>query len=254
MELQELVLHFQPQFDLVSGDLRGFEALLRWQDDTGELVMPAEFLDAIEDRGMLAEVTRWVVADFVERVEAWAHRLPGGLRIALNLPPAALCDRAVLDDLRELVRDRPAVAERLALELSEAGALQTLLDACNDFLERVGGDVIQLTLDDCGTGPETARALQETPVQAVKLDTAIVAGMLDERRHMAVVHSASQAARERGLRVIAEGVERAEQDRALREAGCDIGQGDYYGYPAPAERAEGWLASGPGTGAGGCVG
>lgn len=243
VEIRELALRYQPQFALADGRLVGFEALLRWQDDSGRMVLPGDFLHSLEHRGMLAAVTRWVLAAVVTRLEAWAERLPEGARIALNLPPEALTDDLVVDELRALARQRPAVASRLTLELSERKPLEEVAAACDAFVRRVGDARIRLALDDGGAGEDPAAYLHRLPVHFLKIDTAVVARVATDEHAAAIARSEIDLAHARNVRAIAVGVEDADQHRFLAAYGCDIGQGFRYGYPEPPEQAERWLGA-----------
>ena len=240
VELQELAVHYQPQFAFADGRLAGFEALLRWQDPGGDLTLPADFLNDLTHAGMLRAATRQVLHDVVDQVEDWRAWLPEDARLALNVPAAILTDRELLHDLRRLGRDRPEVAAHLMLEVSERTPHEQLQAACEQY-RRHCGDSIRLALDDVGTGPRSAQLLRTLPVDAAKLDNSIVADLPSGRRTAAVARSVVAVAKSQGLRVIAVGIEREEQRAFLQQCGCDVAQGFIHGRAEAPLRAARWL-------------
>ena len=240
IELQELAVHYQAQIAFADGRLAGFEALLRWQDPDGELALPAEFLNDLTHAGMLRAATRQVLHEVVDQIEDWRPWLPDGARLALNVPAAILTDRELLHDLRRLGRERPEVADHLMLEVSERTPHEELAAACAEYRHRCG-DQIHLALDDVGTTPRSAQLLRTLPVDAAKLDISVIADLPASRRTAAVARSVVAVARKQGVRVIAVGVEREDQQAFLQDCGCDIAQGFIHGQAEAPRRAARWL-------------
>jgi EAL domain-containing protein (putative c-di-GMP-specific phosphodiesterase class I) len=240
VEIQELTVHYQPWFALQDGRLAGFEGLLRWQDPSGELVLPADFLNELQHRGMLRAATLDVIDRVVARIDDWRDRLPGEARIGVNIPAAILADQSLLKDLRRLVRERPLIARHLVIEISERAESLELSNACAEH-RRLCGAGVGLALDDVGTGPRSAELIRSLPVDIAKLDNSIVAGLPGNRRCVAVARSVIALAHSHGMQVAAVGIEHERQRDFLLEQGCDIGQGFYFAPVEPPERAERWL-------------
>jgi EAL domain-containing protein (putative c-di-GMP-specific phosphodiesterase class I) len=180
----------------------GFEGLLRWQDSSGELFLPADFLNELQHRGMLRAATLDVIDRVIGRIEDWQERLPDQAGITVNIPAAILADQSLLKDLRRLGRERPAIARHLVIEISERSASAELSAACVEH-RRLCGDSIRLALDDVGTGPRSAELIRSLPVDIAKLDNSIVAGLPGNRRCAAVARSVIALAHGHGMQVAA---------------------------------------------------
>jgi EAL domain-containing protein (putative c-di-GMP-specific phosphodiesterase class I) len=240
VEIQELTVHYQPQFALLDGRLVGFEGLLRWQDPSGELVLPADFLNDLQNSGMLRAATMDVIDRMIGQIEDWHERLPAEAGIAVNIPAAILADQSLLKDLRRLGREQPAYARHLVIEVSERSASAELSHACTEF-RRLCGDRIRLALDDVGTGPRSAELIRSLPVDIAKLDNSIVAGLPGDRRCAAVTRGVIALSHDHGMQVSAVGIERDRQHDFLLEQGCDIGQGFHFAPVEPPGSASRWL-------------
>jgi EAL domain-containing protein (putative c-di-GMP-specific phosphodiesterase class I) len=240
VEIQELTVHYQPQFALLDGRLVGFEGLLRWQDPSGELVLPADFLNELQHSGMLRAATLDVIDRMTGQIEDWQERLPDEAGIAVNIPAAILADQSLLKDLRRLARERPAIARHLLIEVSERSASAELSNACAEF-RRLCGDRIRLALDDVGTGPRSGELIRSLPVDIAKLDNSIVAGLPGDRRCAAVARAVIALSHAHGMQVAAVGIEHARQHDFLLEQGCDIGQGFHFAAVEPPGDASRWL-------------
>lgn len=242
VEIQELTVHYQPQFTLRDGRLAGFEGLLRWQDSSGELILPADFLDQLQHSGLLRAATLDVIDRMTDQIEEWQERLPNGMGIAINIPAAILANQSLLKDLRRLIRERPAVARHLVIEISERSASTELSNACAEH-HRLCGDRIRLALDDVGTGPRSAELIRSLPVDFAKLDNGIVAGLPGDRRCAAVARAVISLCHDHGMQVTAVGIEHDRQRDFLLEQGCDAGQGFHFAQAEPPAGAARWLSS-----------
>lgn len=240
VEIQELTVHYQPQFALLDRRLVGFEGLLRWQDPSGELILPADFLNELQNSGMLRAATMDVIDRMLDQIEDWHERLPGEVGIAVNIPAAILADQSLLKDLRRLGRERPAIARHLVIEVSERSASAELSHACTEF-RRLCGDRIRLALDDVGTGPRSAELIRSLPVDIAKLDNSIVTGLPHDRRCAAVTRGVIALSHDHGMQVAAVGIEGDRQCDFLLEQGCDIGQGFLFAPVEPPGSACRWL-------------
>jgi EAL domain-containing protein (putative c-di-GMP-specific phosphodiesterase class I) len=240
VEIQELAVHYQPQFALRDGRLVGFEGLLRWQDPSGELVLPADFLNELQHGGMLRAATLDVIDRMTGQIEDWREWLPNEAGIAVNIPAAILADQSLQKDLRRLGRERPDIARHLVIEVSERSTSIELSNACAEH-RRLCGDRIRLALDDVGTGPRSGDLIRSLPVDIAKLDNSIVAGLPDNRRCAAVARAVIALSHDHGMQVAAVGIEHDNQRDFLAELGCDIGQGFHFAPVEPPTRASRWL-------------
>ncbi|MGH3715271.1 MAG: putative bifunctional diguanylate cyclase/phosphodiesterase [Micromonosporaceae bacterium] len=230
----QLVLELQPAVDLVSGGPIGAEALVRWHHPRRGLLAPAEFIGVIEQSELVGPFTRYVIDRALSLNASWAAE---GLHlpIAVNLSARSLLDRRLPTDVAELLGRHKVPPERLVLEITET-VMMTELDVIDDVLGALRDIGTQLAVDDFGTGYSSLTFLARFPVHEVKVDRAFVTRMIDSPEARAIVRSTVELARALDLRVVAEGVETAEQRAALAEMGCHAAQGYHFFAPMPAEK------------------
>lgn len=231
-----LELYYQPQVALDDGRLIGAEALLRWNDDQLGRINPSEFVPLAEERGLISELGTWVVQQACRQLLQWDAELrvfPGLL--ALNISPRQFDDPGFAGKLIAQLHQAQVAPNRFDLELTESGimldpdgSLQTLVT-----LRDAG---FTLSLDDFGMGYSSLTHLKGFPLDQIKLDRSFVSGMLEEPHDYAIVVATVAMAQSLGLKMVAEGVETAQQADALQRLGCGFAQGFYYGEPLPAER------------------
>jgi EAL domain-containing protein (putative c-di-GMP-specific phosphodiesterase class I) len=233
LERRELVVHFQPQFDLRRGEVRSAEALVRWQHPTRGLLEPGAFLEGIEHAGLTRRLTRYVLDESLRQLRVW-HELGFDLRLAVNVSPRDLADARFPDEIARMLDTHGIAPSALELEITED---VLLLDAVRTGkrLEQIVDKGVRIAIDDFGVGYSSLSQLKSLPAQVLKIDQSFVAGMSFDRRDAAIVRSTIALAHDLGLDVIAEGIETPDHVAALRAAGCDIGQGFHLGRPLPLE-------------------
>lgn len=239
IEERELQHYYQPQVDLRTRKVRCVEALLRWHHPRHGMLLPASFLPVAEESGLIHHISKWVLNDACDQLNAWS-RQGHDLKIAINLSASQLMDRALLPAL-ESALDRTGVAgHQLEWEIKESTAMQhntmtsSMLDHVTDL--RIG-----LSIDDFGTGYSNMAYLRRHPVYKIKIDSSFVDGLPGEGDNRAITDAIISMARPLGLHVVAEGVETPQQMEYLRERGCDIAQGYFFTQPLTAEQFEKWL-------------
>jgi diguanylate cyclase (GGDEF)-like protein/PAS domain S-box-containing protein len=234
IERRELILHYQPKFDLRSGEMCGVEALVRWNHPERGLLFPDAFLPVVEHTGLMRPMTLHIIEESLRQVVRW--REAGlSLPVAVNLSAPNLLDAGLPRDVARLLAETGVHASSLQLEITERimGADPVRMAKVLDGLRAQG---ITLSLDDFGTGSSSLSYLRELPVQELKIDKSFVRGAsAGTDRDAAVVQTIIALAHDLGLRSVAEGIE-TEADRAmLLAAGCDHGQGFGLGRPMPAD-------------------
>ncbi len=231
---EELVLYFQPQWSLLSGEMTGVEALLRWHHPTRGLLSPSAFLPAVESCALSRRIGRWVMEHAVSCVAGWEAQGTRALRLSVNLSPAHLSAPEFLDDLDAVFSATTLPAERVELEVSEAG----LGDAGMRLSERFDGcraRGIRFAINEFGIGSASLARLRACPVSRLKIDRAFVGELSVESSHVSLMASMVALAHNLGLSVTAEGVETGTQCRLVRDSGCDEVQGRYLGVPVCAD-------------------
>jgi len=233
LDEQQLRVHYQPVFDLRTGQARGVEALVRWQHPTRGLVAPVDFIPVAEETGLVVPLGAWVLERACEQLVAWDAVRPG-LTLSVNLSGSQLSDPEVVSRITGVL-DRTGVdPSRVALEITETELMRDPEESLVVLLalKALG---VQLHVDDFGTGYSSLSRLKRFPVDTLKVDRSFVAGLPDDAEDLAIVQAVVALAGALGLETVAEGVETSEQLAALRGLGCTNVQGFLLGRPLDAE-------------------
>ncbi|BCB19422.1 EAL domain-containing protein [Bosea sp. ANAM02] len=228
IEDQQFELSYQPIFDLRTGTLRGFEALLRWHHPERGLVGPADFVPLAEETRLIVEIGEWVI----RQACANAVQLPGDLRIAVNLSPVQLIFGDAVATVRGILAETGLDPARLELEITETA----LLANDNRNLATLRGLKalgVRIVLDDFGTGYSSLSHLRLFPLDKVKIDRSFVRDMTAHSDSAAIVAAVAALATELGMATTAEGIETQDQLDAVDRAGCTEAQGYLLGKPQP---------------------
>ena len=241
----QLVLALQPAVDLSTGAPTGVEALTRWQHPRRGRLLPGDFLRIVEHSELLAPFTRYVLDHSLAAAADWSAagmELP----VSVNVSARSLLDVSFPAQVADALRRHRMPAHRLVLEITETVAVSddTVVDEVVAALRSIG---VQLSVDDFGTGYSSLSFLTRVPVDELKVDRSFVSAMTDSVEAAAIVHSAVELGRRLNLRVVAEGVETADQRAALVALGCTAAQGYHFCQPLPADTVIGALRSLAGT-------
>jgi diguanylate cyclase (GGDEF)-like protein len=232
IEEQQLTVHYQPKADLVSGEIVGVEALVRWIHPERGFIPPDRFISLAERTGLIKPLSRFVVGSAVEQCAAWAAE---GLdvHVAVNLTIPDLLDLELPDRIGELLERTGVPAGKLELEVTESTILADPFRVRHviDRLKELG---VGFAIDDFGTGYSSLAYLKQLPVQTLKIDRSFVLDMLESESDAAIVRATIDLARNLGLRIVAEGVETEAMWDALRDQGATLAQGYLISKPLPA--------------------
>jgi diguanylate cyclase (GGDEF)-like protein len=239
----ELVVHYQPIVSVADGRCVAVEALVRWQHPSRGLLGPAEFVPTAERTGDIVAIGAHVLRRACAEAAGWVG--PGGpLALHVNVSAVQLTDAGFREVVRECLAGVGPGAERLVLEITESAVLDSpAVGPALDELIELGA---LIAIDDFGTGYSALTTLRTLPLDMVKIDRSFLAGFPDRQADGAVVEAIVQVAARLGLRIVVEGVERADQQQFLRRVGADAAQGYLHMRPAPAAEFAVWLA-GPGA-------
>jgi diguanylate cyclase (GGDEF)-like protein/PAS domain S-box-containing protein len=232
VEKRQLNLRYEPQMNLESGRICCLEALVRWRHPTRGEVSPGEFIPLAEETGMILAIGRWVLREACRQVKAWQERwpTPPPLTIAVNLSARQLQHPGIVDEVSAALAAAGLDPQSLVLEITET-AIMEQLDAAITILTELRRLGVRLALDDFGTGYSSLSYLQRLPVDILKIDRSFVAGVARSIEDSALARGILTLAQTLGLETIAEGIETAEQLAALRELGCQLGQGYFFARP-----------------------
>ena len=234
----ELRVAYQPIL-LVSGDLLGFEALVRWQHPERGLLEPSQFLDLAEEAGLVRDLDFWVWRQACAQVGRWQREIQP-LTLSLNLSHQQFLHADLAEDLSELLQETGFDPAQLILEITE-GVLLNSSDFMKTTVAKLKALGAKLYLDDFGTGYSSLAYLQRFPVDALKIDRSFVDNMTKETSSAELVRTIINMAQNLGLQVVAEGVETPAQLAALRELGCPQAQGFLFAEPLSEAQAERFL-------------
>ena len=230
----QLVLYYQPQYHLGTGDLLGAEALVRWQHPKHGLISPDNFIPIAEQSGLIRDLTRWVIDQTVQQQQIWQD---AGLQIVVSVNVSAkdITSLTLPEQLADLLADKKLDPTRLVLEVTESALMGELVTSL-DILTRLRLKGIGLSIDDFGTGYSSLLQLHRVPFTELKIDRSFVSNMGQDKEARAIVKTCIILGHELNMTVLAEGVETAEQLKILKELGCDAVQGYFCGRPVPPEK------------------
>jgi diguanylate cyclase (GGDEF)-like protein len=234
-----LVVYFQPYVDLMTGDVRGAEALVRWQHPTRGLLPPDEFIPIAEHTGLIRPLTMYVLVAALRRRRAWADA-GYDLSISVNVSMRDLVDANLPQKVAEILDVADTSPDALTLEVTES-QLMSDPERCSGVLRDLSRLGVKIAIDDFGTGFSSLVSLRSLPVDVIKVDKSFVLHMATNDNDDAIVRSTVDLGRSLGLGVVAEGVENEVTVQKLRQYGCHAMQGYYLSRPLPAEAFDAWL-------------
>ncbi len=237
LERGELEVYYQPISDVASGEIRGAEALLRWDHPQRGRLNPDDFIPLAEETGLIIPIGEWVLGQACARVRAWQDAGYANMRVSVNLSARQLQHKSIVHAVRDAYQTAGIQPECLDLEITE-GAVMTNVEFIIAVLHGIRRLGVGIAVDDFGTGYSSLSYLKRFPIDSVKIDRSFVRDLATDPSDAAIVTTIIAMARNLGLRVIAEGVETEEQLEFLRRRGCDEFQGYYTSRPVDAEAFE----------------
>jgi len=228
----ELLLHYQPQVDVVSGGVHGIEALCRWQHPVRGMLAPGHFIPLADELGLIGDLGDWVLETACRQIRQWADQGLAVPQVAVNVAPAQLRESFV-EQVRSVLADTGIAPGCLELEITE-GALEAgdSVRQVTTALRQLG---VLLSVDDFGTGYSSLSHLKHFPITCFKIDKSFIDGLPDSHEDAAIVNTILALGSSLGVDVVAEGVETGAQADFLRSAGVRHIQGYYYGRPMAAD-------------------
>jgi diguanylate cyclase (GGDEF)-like protein/PAS domain S-box-containing protein len=229
----ELLLYYQPRVSFLTGQVTGVEALIRWQHPRRGLITPDKFIGVAEDSGLIVPIGEWVIEHAFGQIAEWRERSGRDLKLAVNLSVGQMYDgdrliRAITT-FAKAARLDPTVVE---LELTESMLLKNIDDTA-ELLTRLGKMGVGLAIDDFGTGYSSLSYLKQLPVDSIKVDSSFVRDIGTDPNDEAIIRAIIAMTHSLKLNVVAEGVEREDQYRVLRDLECDEYQGYFFSKPLP---------------------
>lgn len=240
LDLNQLILFYQPKINLLTGEILGVEALVRWQHPEKGLIEPSKFLPIIEQHIFAIELGDWIIRRAIHDCHQW--QLSGiHIPVAVNIFPIQLKDEEFIHRLESCLSTTPDFnSEMLEFEIIETAALDDI-DKASRLIKRCKSFGVYFTLDDFGTGYSSLTYLRRLPIEKVKLDKSFVMGMLVDADDVVIVQGVLNMAKALGLEVIAEGVETFEHGEKLIGMGCNHAQGYAIAKPMPKDEILKWV-------------
>jgi PAS domain S-box-containing protein len=234
LERGELINHYQPMVWLKGGAIAGFEALVRWRRPQG-LVVPGEFLAVACETGLINAMNKVLLRQACEQLRSWQAQFPAQppLVMSVNISPPEFGRPELPAAIRSSLQQSGLPSDCLQLEVMETIAMGDAEAA--DVLAKFKALGVRLSIDDFGTGYSSLSRLQRLPVDSLKIDRSFISGMDRDKEALEIVRIIIMLAHNLGLKVVAEGVETAEQAKQLSELGCELAQGYYFARPADPE-------------------
>lgn len=244
LERGELLLFYQPIYEMHDGRLKGFEALVRWSHPTRGLIAPERFIPLAEESGLIVPIGRWVLQQAIRQVTAWDRRHPSArsVSISVNVSTVQLTAPSLLHDVQSELERSGIAPWRVVLEITE-GSLATDTERTIEVLEALRKLGLRIAIDDFGTGYASLSHLRRLPVDILKVDKSFVAALSEGGRSRELLEAILGVGRALSLAVVAEGIEAQSQMTILQEMGCEMAQGYLVGKPSPAEVAESLLGA-----------
>jgi diguanylate cyclase (GGDEF)-like protein/PAS domain S-box-containing protein len=234
LERGEFVLHYQPKVNLVSLEVTGAEALLRWRDPLTGMVPPNRFIPILEETGLIHEVGQWALHEAVAVYRRWSETRLRPVRIAVNVSPVQLRNRGFVVEIQQVLGADAAAAAGLELEITESVIMEDVRFSIAS-LRAIRALGVGIAIDDFGTGFSSLSHLARLPVHTLKIDRSFIIDMTVSPEGLALVSTIINLAHSLKLNVVAEGVETQEQSRLLRVLNCDEMQGYLFSKPLPRE-------------------
>ena len=234
LERGEFTLHYQPQLDLNTGGIVGFEALVRWRHPQRGMVAPSQFILAAEETGLIGPLGEWVLRQACSQARVWHEAGYPQLQVAVNCSAQQFQRERFDETVRHILRETGLPAGRLDLEITESIIIQRSEEVIARFqaLDDMG---VRISIDDFGTGYSSLSYLKRLAIHQLKIDQSFVRDISSDPDDAAIVSAIIAIAHSLGLEVVAEGVETAEQLAFLKSLGCDAAQGYYFSKPLPGE-------------------
>ncbi len=237
---QEFVLHYQPQINMHSNQIFGFEALLRWEHPDKGLLFPDAFISTLEETGLINELGSWIIEQACHTLRSWLNLGAKPVRIAINISPRQLQNNQLGDQISETLKRHNIPPPLLELEITESILMEDM-ELTQYQLYSIQKLGVSIAIDDFGTGHSSLSYLKELPLDILKIDRSFIKDLVEEYDDQEIVSAIIAMAHKLKLKVIAEGVETKEHQEFLLNNECDYGQGYLYSRPVPAETALGLI-------------
>jgi diguanylate cyclase (GGDEF)-like protein len=244
IERGQMQLYYQPIVSLVDHHVYGFEALVRWNHPRHGVVSPADFIPCCEELGLIVPLGMWILREACRQLKEWHLKFPHhpDLTISVNVSARQLPTHDLVEQIDAVLKEHQLPPQCLALEITESVVIADA-EAAVCILEQIRDLGVRLHMDDFGTGYSSLSMLHQMPLHGLKIDRKFMQNVSEHRDYAAVVHAIVTLARNLNMKLIAEGIEDADQVALLQAMDCDLAQGYFFAPPRDAAGAEAYLAN-----------
>lgn len=230
LQQNEFVLYYQPKLNIITNEIMGLEALVRWNHPTMGLVPPNRFIPIAEESGFISEIGSWVMDTACHQIVEWHAQGLKPLSVAVNLSAQQFYQPNLLDELADVLERTQVPPGSLELEITETTAVANI-DLTIMLLEQFQDMGLRIAMDDFGTGYSSLNYLKKLPLNTLKIDRAFIKDLKPKTKDLEIIRAVISLAIGLELDIVAEGVDKAEQIEILKSLNCNIVQGYYYSHP-----------------------
>lgn len=244
LDREEFRVFYQPIYSLADRSISGFETLVRWQHPTRGLLLPGEFIPLAEETGLVTAIDLFVLRQACLQLRLWQEHFPTQppLTVSVNLSGLHFAEPGLVEQINQILAETEIEPDSLQIEVTENALIENS-ETANDILLQLKSRGVRLHMDDFGTGYSSLSYLHRYPFHSIKIDRAFIDRIGNSAESWKIVQAVVNLAKNLGMGVIAEGVEREEQLEQLRKLECEYGQGFYFSRPVDSKGAEGILVS-----------
>ena len=237
LEHDQFLPYFEPQIDLTTGEIVGFEVLARWNHALSGIIGPDVFIPVAEEIGAIGRLSEQVISEALRQAAAWDPKI----KISVNISPTQFTDGWLAQRIVRILTETGFPAERLVVEITES-SLFADLDLARSIMTSLKNQGVRLALDDFGTGFSSLSNLRSLPFDLIKIDRSFVTNIPENKESMAIIRAVSTLARALSIPVCVEGIENEAAYNSVVMLGCELGQGWYFGKAMPSEQATDLIA------------
>lgn len=237
LEHGQFLPYFEPQVDLRTGEIIGFEVLARWNHPHSGIIGADSFIPVAEEIGVIGRLSEQVIAEALQQAASW----DSSIKISVNISPSQFTDGWLAHRIVRMLTETGFPPDRLVVEITES-SLFTDSDLARSMVSSLKNQGVLLALDDFGTGFSSLSSLRSLPFDQIKIDRSFVTNVHDNEENLAIIQAVTTLANALSVPVCVEGIESESVYQAVVMLGCEVGQGWYFGKPMPAEKARELLA------------
>lgn len=235
----EFTMYYQPIVSLKSGDVKGYEALLRWMHPKKGIILPEKFISIAEDTGFIIPLGKWAIYEVCRQAAQWENSLgeDNNFTISINISAHQFGTSDFLFVLQDALEKTGARSRYINLELTETALIENT-ERLSEILAELGRLDVGTSIDDFGKGYCSLNYLNRFPFDTLKIDQSLIHRIHDTPRNQAIVGSTIELAHRLGMKVVAEGIETEDEVKTLQQMNCEYGQGWFYDEPLPGNSAQ----------------